>query len=119
MAVQEIRFQSLRKRAQNKYTRGATPSVSAKDFFMVLDLRLTHRTVRENSAASSKLDYTMQKTIPPYLLREWYGHYRRIVENAVFKPSDTRTADALRLARKDLRRMEKYLPQKDDTISVS
>lgn len=51
----------------------------------------------------------MNTTIPVYLLREWYSHLRRIVENATCRPSDTRTANALRLARKDLRRIERYL----------
>lgn len=53
----------------------------------------------------------MQPAIPAYLLREWHRHLKRIVENASCNPSDTRTLNALRLARKDLRTMEKYLSE--------
>lgn len=49
--------------------------------------------------------------IPTYIIREWHSHIRRIAENATCDPSDTRTANALRLARKDIRRMERYLPE--------
>ena len=56
----------------------------------------------------------MQKPIPAYLLREWHRHLKRIVENATCDPSDTRTVNALRLARKDLRGMEKHLQTKTD-----
>ena len=51
----------------------------------------------------------MKIEIPDYRLREWHTHLLRIVENAVCDPSDTRTANALRMARKDLCRMEKYI----------
>lgn len=55
----------------------------------------------------------MQIQIPEYLLREWHRHLKRIVENATYERADTRTANAFRLARKDLRRMNKLLPDND------
>lgn len=47
--------------------------------------------------------------VPEYLLLEWLRHFRRIAERAVCDSSDTKTANALRLARKDVRRMESML----------
>jgi len=47
--------------------------------------------------------------IPRYRLREWAAHLKRILDNATCDPSDYRTVNALRMARKDLRRMEKYI----------
>lgn len=52
---------------------------------------------------------TMRIEIPEYRLREWHRHLKRIVENARCDSTDTRTTDALRLARKDLRSLEKYI----------
>lgn len=51
----------------------------------------------------------MRIEIPEYRLREWHRHLKRIVENARCDSTDTRTTDALRLARKDLRSLEKYI----------
>ena len=51
----------------------------------------------------------MKTEIPLYVLRDWQRHLSRIVENVTCDPSDTRTVNALRLVRKDLRRMERYL----------
>ncbi len=56
--------------------------------------------------------------IPEYRLREWRTHLKRIVDNAVCDPSDTRTANAVRMARKDLQRMEKYLTEHDKTGEI-
>lgn len=47
--------------------------------------------------------------IPDYRLREWAAHLRRIVDNATCDSDDYRTANALRMARKDLKRMERYI----------
>lgn len=47
--------------------------------------------------------------IPDYFLAGLYAHYRRIVEHSYHDPADYRTADALRLARKELRRLERCL----------
>lgn len=55
----------------------------------------------------------MQIQVPEYLLREWHRHLKRIVENASYERADTRTANAFRLARKDLHRMNKLLPDND------
>lgn len=55
----------------------------------------------------------MKTEIPLYVLRDWQRHLSRIVEYATCDPSDTRTVNALRLARKDLRRMERYLQSKN------
>lgn len=40
--------------------------------------------------------------IPDYKAEALYRHLKRIVDNAKYPPADTRTADALRLARRDL-----------------
>ena len=53
--------------------------------------------------------------IPQYRLREWAAHLKRILDNAMCDPSDDRTANALRMARKDLRRMEQYSKDNDKT----
>ena len=55
----------------------------------------------------------MQIQVPEYLLREWHRHLTRIVEHATYNRADTRTANAFRLARKDLRRMNKLLSDND------
>lgn len=57
----------------------------------------------------------MLMRIPEYRLKEWRSHLKRIVENVKCDPSDTKTANAIRLARKDLRRMDKYLEGNDKT----
>lgn len=54
--------------------------------------------------------------IPRYRLREWAAHMKRIVDNATCDPGDYRTANALRMARKDLRRMEQY-SKDNETLS--
>lgn len=54
----------------------------------------------------------MKTEIPLYALREWHRHLARIVGNVTCDPSDTRTANALRMARRDLRRMDKYISEK-------
>lgn len=56
----------------------------------------------------------MHDPIPQYRLREWHRHLKRITENATCDPGDTRTANALRLARKDLREMERHILTKKD-----
>lgn len=53
----------------------------------------------------------MKKQIPAYFLKSLYTHYKRIAENARCDPSDTRTANALRLAKSDLRKLDKILNQ--------
>lgn len=53
----------------------------------------------------------MQAEVPLYLIAEWRRHLKRIVKNVGTDPSDTRTRNALRLARKDLEQMDKYLSQ--------
>lgn len=50
--------------------------------------------------------------IPEYVIREWRRHLERILDNTTCDPSDNRTANALRMARKDLRRMDKYISEK-------
>lgn len=52
--------------------------------------------------------------IPEYRLREWHTHLKRILENAECDRNDTRTADAMRMAKKDLRRMERYIDNGND-----
>ena len=58
----------------------------------------------------------MKIPIPDYLLRAWITHQRRIIDNVRCDPRDTRTVNALRLARKDLRNMEKHLGASDRKV---
>lgn len=53
----------------------------------------------------------MQAEVPLYLIAGWRRHLERIVKNVGTDPSDTRAINALRLARKDLEQMGKYLSQ--------
>lgn len=50
--------------------------------------------------------------VPDYLIRLWYCRYSRIAMYAKADPRDTRTLNALRLARKDLKQFSKYINQK-------
>ena len=47
--------------------------------------------------------------IPDYKAEAMLRHFKRVVENATVDATDTRTVNALRLARQDLRQLEKYL----------
>lgn len=55
----------------------------------------------------------MKTEIPLYLIAGWYRHLKRIAECARSESNDIKTTNALRLARKDLRSMEKYLPKEN------
>lgn len=60
--------------------------------------------------------------IPNYFLRSLIRHFARIVEYSQYDLSDTRTANAIRLGRKDLSKLNKYIESsfkdnnKNDTI---
>lgn len=71
------------------------------------------RPVREDMTDLILIMNHMRQEIPQYLIREWHSHLKRIVNNVSCDPSDSRTANALRLARKDLRRMEQILNPND------
>ena len=45
-------------------------------------------------------------------------HMKRIIENATCDPRDTRTVNAIRLAKTDLRKLEKII-QENDTVSTT
>lgn len=51
--------------------------------------------------------------IPKSNVKAIRSHLKRIVENARADASDTRTVNALRLARRDLRLLDKYLTMED------
>lgn len=51
----------------------------------------------------------MKTEIPLYVLRDWQRHLSRIVEYATCDPSDTRTANALRMARRDVARLGRII----------
>lgn len=57
---------------------------------------------------------TATMNIPEYRLREWHRHLKRIVDHAACDRNDTRTANALRLARRDLQLMDKIINSKDN-----
>lgn len=81
--------------------------------FMVLDLRLVYPlSVREDMERHSLNQQRMNIPIPEYRLREIHRHLSRIAAHASCDNADLRTVNALRLARKDLRTLEKYLTDK-------
>lgn len=47
--------------------------------------------------------------IPTYIAKAVYSHYKRIVDNARVDKSDIRTLNAMRLAKKDLQRLIKFI----------
>ncbi len=49
--------------------------------------------------------------IPAYLVCEWLRHFRRLAIYGRYNEDDTRTANAFRMAKKDVRRMERYINQ--------
>lgn len=54
--------------------------------------------------------------IPVYKAKALYIHLKRIAENVRCDPADTRTVNALRLAKRDLRELEKALKINDKPI---
>lgn len=52
--------------------------------------------------------------IPLYILRQWHSHFRRIAERATCDRSDTRTANALRMAAKDVARLARIIDNNND-----
>lgn len=59
---------------------------------------------------------TMQ--IPYYRVKVLRVHLKRILEHAKCAPGDTRTANAIRLAKEDLRVLEKLLSNERRKISI-
>ena len=51
----------------------------------------------------------MKKQVSTYFLKALYTRYKRIAENATCEPSDTRTTNALRLAKSDLRKLDRII----------
>lgn len=49
--------------------------------------------------------------VPDYLLRQWFSRYQRMALNATADVSDTRTLNAIRLAKKDIKLFSKYVKQ--------
>lgn len=49
--------------------------------------------------------------IPAYIIKAVFSHYSRIASNATCDPADHKTRDCLRLARKDVEKLRKYLKQ--------
>lgn len=54
--------------------------------------------------------------IPDYRAKTLCKHLKRIVENVKCDPADTRTLNALRLARQDLRDLEKRITKTKDNV---
>lgn len=51
----------------------------------------------------------MKTEIPLYVLRDWHRHLSRVLDNVSCDPSDTRTANALRMARRDVARLGRMI----------
>jgi hypothetical protein len=47
--------------------------------------------------------------IPEYFIKRLLSHYKRIVENAKHNSTDYRTAEAVRLAKLDINKLQKLL----------
>lgn len=58
--------------------------------------------------------FYMNMQIPDYKARAIYAHLKRIVENVEPDISDTRTVNAFRLARQDLRQLKKYIEMEEN-----
>lgn len=52
--------------------------------------------------------------IADYKIRDLCTHIRRIISHARYERTDTRTANAMRLAKLDLQMLEKHLNGKDN-----
>ena len=52
--------------------------------------------------------------IPKYFIAQILRHYRLLVENATFPPTDHKMRDTLRIARKEIARLEKILNHENE-----
>ena len=48
-------------------------------------------------------------------LKTWLNHFQRLIESAKYDVADTRAANAFRLAKKDIKTIQKLINKEDDT----
>lgn len=60
----------------------------------------------------------MDIPVPVYMLKQLCARCKRIAENATCSSSDTRTANALRLLKKDIPKLEKYIDRNDNVTHI-
>ena len=54
----------------------------------------------------------MKVEIPDYFLKSFIRHFERITENCKASPSDIKTSEALRLGKKDVIKLKRFINQK-------
>lgn len=60
----------------------------------------------------------MDISVPVYMLKQLCARCKRIADNATCSPSDTRTANSLRLIKKDISKLEKYIDRNENVTQV-
>lgn len=66
---------------------------------------------RFESAYSHK-SIIMKVEIPDYFLKSFIRHFERITENCKASPSDIKTSEALRLGKKDVIKLKRFINKK-------
>lgn len=54
----------------------------------------------------------MKVEIPDYFLKSFIRHFERITENSKASPSDIKTSEALRLGKKDIVKLKRFVNKK-------
>lgn len=54
----------------------------------------------------------MKVEIPDYFLKSFIRHFERITENCKASPSDIKTSEALRLGKKDVIKLKRFINKK-------
>lgn len=54
----------------------------------------------------------MKVEIPDYFLKSFIRHFERITENCKDSPSDIKTSEALRLGKKDVIKLKRFINKK-------
>lgn len=83
---------------------------------LTLDIR-TNGSRNENpdcnsSRFESGQSIIMKVEIPDYFLKSFIRHFERITENCKASPSDIKTSEALRLGKKDVIKLKRFINKK-------
>ncbi|RGT20174.1 hypothetical protein DXA58_11875 [Bacteroides uniformis] len=62
--------------------------------------------------AYSHKSIIMKVEIPDYFLKSFIRHFERITENCKASPSDIKTSEALRLGKKDVIKLKRFINKK-------
>ncbi|HCW57553.1 MAG TPA: hypothetical protein DHR60_06270 [Bacteroides uniformis] len=62
--------------------------------------------------AYSHKSIIMKVEIPDYFLKSFIRHFERITENCKASPSDIKTSEALRLGKKDIVKLKRFVNKK-------